>query len=446
MYPLYEFLAAPKAAAISAAFLFLTSLVSPLFGQSVIDSQERSRNRHMLKVVRDEVKDHYFDKTFRGVDLDAKFNLADERLKVVRTNSEAFHTIAAFLATLGDSHTRFQPPARSAKIEHGWRMQLIGEKCYVVDVMRGSDAERQGLDEGDEIVGIEGIIPTSANFSQLKYIYYSLNPVAEFNLVIRTPAGAIRRLLVNGRRTDLPDVTDLTDYGNTVNRLIRESENWARQNAHRHADFRDDLFIWKMPQFDLPKEKVDDMMGKVSRHKGLIIDLRGNGGGAEETLLRLLGHLFDRDVKIGDLVRRNESKALVAKTVGDRSYKGRVLVLIDSDSASASEVLAYVIQQNRRGIVIGDRSGGKVMRSRFYPQQTGVGTVVFYGVNVTDADLVMSDGRRLENVGVTPDEIRLPTAQDLKTELDPVLSYAASQLGVELSPQAAGALFPFKWK
>src|SRR5690242_240995 len=96
---------------------------------------------------------------------------------------------------------------------------------------------------------------------------------------------------------------------------------------------------------------------------------------------------------------RKELKPMVANTRGDSGFKGRLIVLVDSDSASASEVLARVVQLEKRGTVIGDRTSGKVMRSRLYPHQIGLETVVFYGFSVTDADLVMSDGRGREGWG-----------------------------------------------
>jgi hypothetical protein len=57
----------------------------------------------------------------------------------------------------------------------------------------------------------------------------------------------------------------------------------------------------------------------------------------------------------------------------------------------------------------------------------------------------MTDGLSLEHVGVTPDEIRLPTAADLAAKRDPVLAYAASLVGVTISPEKAGELFPVAW-
>lgn len=69
-----------------------------------------------------------------------------------------------------------------------------------------------------------------------------------------------------------------------------------------------------------------------------------------------------------------------------------------------------------------------------------------FEVSVTNADLIMKDGKSLEHVGVVPDELLLPTAADLAAERDPVLARAVAVLGGALDPAAAGKLFPIEWK
>jgi carboxyl-terminal processing protease len=119
-----------------------------------------------------------------------------------------------------------------------------------------------------------------------------------------------------------------------------------------------------MPGFDISPERVDQIMARVRKFKTLILDLRGNGGGYQLTLERLVGYFFDHDVKIADLKGRKEMKSIVTKTLSDKVFKGQLIVLVDSASASASELFARIVQLERRGTVIGDNTAGAVMTPR----------------------------------------------------------------------------------
>jgi carboxyl-terminal processing protease len=240
-------------------------------------------------------------------------------------------------------------------------------------------------------------------------------------------------------------VFDLTSSFD-LNAYWRNLEDEARMNAHHFVEVGNEIMIWRLPSFDLTEDGVDEYVDKVKKAKTLILDLRRNGGGAVETLRRLVGNLFDHDITIANMKLRKDVQPMLAKTRGANSFKGRLIVLVDSNSASASEILARVVQLEKRGTVIGDRTSGKVMRSRIYPHQIGLDTVVYYAVSVTDADLIMADGQSLENVGVVPDELVLPTAEDLRAQKDSVLSRAVALAGGTLDPVEAGKLFPFKWK
>ena len=86
------------------------------------------------------------------------------------------------------------------------------------------------------------------------------------------------------------------------------------------------------------------------------------------------------------------------------------------------------------------------MESLYYPLSHGAYTETMYGVSVTQADLIMSDGKSLEHTGVAPDELLLPTAADLASGRDPVLAKAAAIVGLALNPVEAGKLFPVEWQ
>ena len=422
---------------------FLLLIGSPASAQS-FSSQDRERGMMMLKTVKDDIKKDYYDPSFRGVDLEARFKLAEDKIKLTKSNAEVFGIIAQALLDFNDSHTSFIPPQRSARIDYGWLMKTFGDDCYLTEVKPHSDAEAKGLKQGDLVQSIDGIRPNKANLWVFYYLYYQLAPRPIVKMMVQSPGEQPRPLEIKPRIETGKKIVDLTETID-LNRVWREEEE-AIANAHRFKEFGKELLIWKMPQFNLTKDEVNEMVDKAKNNRALILDMRGNSGGAEETLLRLIGNFSDHDVTVGDIKRRKETKPFIAKTRGEAGFKGQLVILVDSDSASASEVFARVMQLEKRGTVMGDNTSAKVMRSRFHVHQIGIETVVMYGTSVTDADVVMSDGKSLEQVGVTPDEILLPTAENLRARQDPVLSRAAALVGVKLDPVEAGKLFPFRWR
>lgn len=421
----------------------LLLIASPALSQS-FSNQDRERGLTMLKTVKEDIRKDYYDPGFRGIDIDARFKLAEDKMKLTKSNAEVFGIIAQALLEFNDSHTSFVPPQRSARIDYGWLMKTYGNDCYVTEVKPHSDADAKGLKPGDLVQSIDGIRPSRANLWVFYYLYYQLAPRPIVKMVVQSPGEQSRQLEIKPRIQTGKKTVDLTESID-LNRYWREEEDEDVANRHRYAEFGSELIVWKMPHFYLTKDGVDEMVDKTKKHKALILDLRGNGGGAIETLLRLIGNLSDHDVTVGDDKRRKETKPLIAKTRGAAGFKGQLVILVDSDSASSSEILARVMQLEKRGTVVGDQTAGKVMISRVHVHQMGVDTVVMYAASVTDADVIMSDGKSLEQVGVMPDETLLPTAENLRARQDPALSRAAAILGVKLDPVAAGKLFPFKW-
>jgi len=415
----------------------------PLQAQA-FDRIERERALTMLSVLKNELKKNYYDPTFRGMDVDARFKLAEEKIKQATSLGQAFGSIAQAMLDLDDSHTFFSPPARPLIVEYGWEMQAIGDQCYVVAVKPGSDAAKV-LKPGDLVLSIDGFKPTRKDLWKMEYYYKALSPQPGMRLVVQSPGQPPRQLDVAAKVRQEKRVLDLGSHMD-VNDMIKDFEDAYRLRRHRFQKFGG-LVVWKMPTFSFPPEQVDQIMNDHVKGNGLLIlDLRGNPGGYIATLERLASHFFDREVKIADLKGRKEKKPMLAKKRSGQPFDGKVIVLIDSKSASCSELFARLMQLEKRGIVLGDQSSGAVMQSLFHVQQMGVDRIIRYGASITDADLIMSDGKSLERTGVTPDELLKPTAEDLAAGRDPVLARAAERVGMKLDPVKAAALFPIEWK
>ncbi len=408
-------------------------------------SSSRGVGREMLKDIKRDMKEHYYDPTFRGKDLDAHFKAAEDLIAQAETTDQVYTIVAQSLMDFEDSHLYFIPPMWSAIAEYGWRMKMVGKAAYVVAVRPGSDAERKGLRPGDEILSVDGFVPERATLWKMSYYYYALAPKPGMVLGIRSPDGKTKQLQVTSKITKgklIQDVGGRDWYQRQI-----EYEKNAELYANRFLEFGEDLLVWKMPTFEIEPDKVNELIGRARKHKTLVIDLRGNGGGYLSTLLALLGNLFDRDLKLGDVKSRKETKPLVAKMRSSGAvYAGKLIVLVDSESGSAAEMFARVVQLEKRGTVLGDLTAGAVMGARYYEHKVGLKEFLLYGVSVTEQDLLMTDGKSLEHIGVTPDEVSLPSGADMAARRDPVLARAAALAGINLDAEKAGALFPEIWR
>jgi carboxyl-terminal processing protease len=404
---------------------------------------DRDRGKEMLKAIKEDVKKYYYDPGFHGMDLDARFKQAEDKIKQATSNGQIMSIIAQVLSELNDSHTYFLPPARRARADYGWLMQMIGDKCVVVAVKPGSDAAARGLKLGDVVYSIDGYGPTRDNLWKMKYSYYLLKPRPGMRVVVQDADGSLRQVDLTAK------VVDEKAREEELKKKEKEKkEKLEPLEGLRYREVGSDLIIYKLPEFDISDKQVDEMFQKIAQRKALILDLRGNPGGYESVLKRFTGYFFDHDIKIADLKGRKGEKPLIAKTRGaDKVFKGQLVVLVDSSSASAAELFARVVQLEKRGVVIGDRTAGAVMRGTIFSYTYDRGALdsyilSFYGASITVADGIMADGKSLEHSGVVPDELLLPTSADLAAKRDPILARAAEVVGVNLDPAKAGALFP----
>jgi carboxyl-terminal processing protease len=406
---------------------------------------DRERAQSMLQDVANDVRRHYYDPNLRGLDWNARVEEAKAKIANETALNMAFAHIAALLDTLNDTHTFFLPPPRPYHVEFGWHLQMIGDRCFIVRARPKSDAEAKGIRAGDELLALNGYHPNRGDLWKMEYAFGILRPQPGFHLRLKTPEGAERQVDVASIFRPTPHLTDLTDM-NTWQNMELGWEDEEHLLAPQFAEPSPGIAVVKFNEFLIDDNQIEKIVSHATKAGTLVIDLRGNPGGAVDTMKSLVGAMFDHEVKIGDRVTRNNTKALTAKAgVGYRHFDGKLVVLVDSKSASAAEIFARVIQLEKRGTVVGDRSAGAVMESMHYAHHVGVDVVTFYGASVTEANMIMTDGKTLEHAGVIPDVIALPQASDLASGSDPVLAKAVELLGGKLSAEDAGKLFPFRW-
>jgi len=414
--------------------------------QQQMSSLERGRAVDILQTIASDVRKHYYDPKFHGVDFDAQVAHAKQQIQKETSFNMAMSHIAAALDTLNDSHTFFLPPQHAFHHDYGFQYQMFGNQCFVTRVRPKSNAESKGIKPGDEIVTLNGYNVNRDDYWKIQYVFSILRPQPGLRLVLRDPSGAERQVDVDAKIRETKRLSDLTGEGGAgdIWDLIRQSETEEHLNRARYFEVGDQLMVLKVPEFFFSGSEVETMISKARKYPNLIIDLRSNPGGSVETLKYLVGGMFDKEVKIADRVGRKDTKPEVAKSL-HTPYSGKLVVLVDSKSGSAAELFARIMQLEKRGTVLGDRTSGSVMEAKRYEEKLGADTVIFYGASITEWDLIISDGKSLEHVGVTPDQALVPNAKSLAAGMDPVLAYAADSLGVKLSPEDAGKAFPYEW-
>jgi len=409
---------------------------------------ERGQVHDMLHTISADIKKHYYDPSMHGVNWDEVMKEADGKIAQATTMNRGLSIIAGALDKLDDSHVFFAPPPRPYKHDYGIQMKMIGDRCFITRVRPGSDGEAKGVKPGDEILELNGYPPTRDTLNKMVYVYWVLRPQPGLMLLLRSPDGKERKVGVAAKVRELKRLLDFRgeDGGGDIWDWILDEQNWERREATRFRFVGSDVMILKIPIFFLSESETDGAFDQARTKKAMIVDLRGNHGGDEDMLKRALGNVMEGEVKIGDRKSRKESKPLMTKPRGRNAFSGKLIVLVDSESASASELFARMVQIEKRGIVLGDRSAGAVMEAKHYGYDLGAGRVLFFGASITEADIIMTDGKSLEHTGVVPDEMVIPSAEDMAAGRDPVLAHAVELCGAKVTPEEAGKLFPpYEW-
>jgi predicted metalloprotease with PDZ domain len=243
-------------------FAALAALVCAITGsaQQKIERmtyEQRDAALQMLEFVRDTVKSRYYDPRFHGVDFNARYQAAKDKVKQADTLSEAYAITAWMLEPLEDSHTVFFPMLPEYKIENGWRMKFIGDRCYITAVEPGSDAAVQGLTPGDEVLEMEGFRIDRETVGKLFYSIEFLAPRSVIHLVVAEPNTAARELVV---KANVQKVSRVLGFGFDL-----RDQDAIRMQKGRMVEIGNALMIWKMPEFGFDEKEVDRFISSAKK-------------------------------------------------------------------------------------------------------------------------------------------------------------------------------------
>jgi carboxyl-terminal processing protease len=404
---------------------------------ATINKFELDRARGMLRLAQQRVIEEYYDPAKVGLNFQQRCDQAYQQLAGARSNGEALTIIAQVFLDLGDSHTNFLPPARQDRVNHHWTMLAVGREVYVKHIDPGSDAEKQGLRIGDKVLAVDGIPVDQGSLHLLEYLIYTLIPRAGLRVLVQSPGAEPRALAIPGEIKAGSLVRSLTREQDFY-KLIDESEAEETRQRSAFVELPDGVLVWRLHRFT--EKTVAAGLKRLGTAKTLVLDLRGNPGGAVDSLGDLLSALFRDDFVV--YTRQERAKTEPFRLRGRGIFTGPLFVLADRASASSSEITAYAVMHRGRGVLLGDHTAGAVATSRRHGLSLGsADKFVFFGVAVTINRIVMFDGAELEGRGVAPNYLLLPSPADLHAGRDPVLAKALSLAGKTISPEEAGRLF-----
>jgi carboxyl-terminal processing protease len=395
---------------------------------------------HTFQTVWTTVNESYFDPKFGGVDWAAvreKYRMqlpqaADEaRLRWLLQSmlEELHHT---HFAILPRESAVFDPADRVRIGTIGAELAFIGDRVVFTEMRPHSPGTAAGLKPGDAVSRLDGIdldplfvsLEKAGDRRQRAGLY--LTQFVESRL--SGPVGArvnLRVIRADGKTLDAAVVCGPTDgvwsepIGTFPSVPIRSE---ARRDPDGIASLRFNAFV--------PQVMKDIRTLLISLHPGdgLIVDLRGNGGGVTAMAAGISGRLCRREFSLGAMYLR---KGVENFEVYPQSavFDGPIAILVDGQSASTSEIFAAGLQAAHRARVFGERTAGAALPSAF--KRLPNDDLLQYAI----ADMTTPAGFRIEGEGITPDETVLRTCADLAAGRDPVAAAARAWLVRQRRPQ-----------
>jgi len=376
---------------------------------------ERGRMEDILALVSKDVQKNFYDPTLKGLDWTALTEQARQRIRSADHVGAMIGAISALLYQLHDSHTVFIPPGRTVHAIYGFKAKPFADEVFVYELEKSGPAAQAGLQLGDRIIGVDNMNAARPTFFDMMRYLSVLDPRMELDVEIAD--GASSRVLKIPTTLEPHPKMLFPDY----NEIMRAID--SERHFYSSKDYENGVVYLKLRTFLVPTAEMGAMTNKARNAKAIVLDLRGNGGGAVDAMTNLLGRFTREPFEMAKAVSRDKSETIHVKPVS-LLISSPVFVLIDSASASGSEMFARSMQLHKKAVVIGDKSSGRVNRARVFWEEIGAYDRVAFGTEIAVSRVLMENGEELENRGVTPDEFCVPTPADLRAEKDPCLERA----------------------
>ena len=284
----------------------------------------------------------------------------------------------------------------------GVELKTHPDNLEIVNVIPGGPASQGEVHAGDQITAVDNQRVADVGSERAADMLRGVEG-SVVSITLTRPSQATQTVVLKRRRVEIPSVdrVRIVDPENGV-AYIRLT-NFQKTTAR---DF--DEALWKLH-------------GQGMRT--LIVDVRSNPGG----LLSAAVDVSDRFVNSGIIVStrgRNPMEDFTHRAKMTNTWRVPLVVMVDENSASASEIFAAAISDHRRGTLVGKRSYGKGSVQGIFPLNTSDG-----GIRLTTAKFFSPSGNPISQVGVTPDVTvqytALANGQDVvKSEEDNALRIA----------------------
>jgi carboxyl-terminal processing protease len=379
------------------------------------------------------INERYYDAKLNGVDWGA----VGERyrpLALGAADDEAFwDTLDRMTGELRDAHTRVDSPRRVAlrnrdeSVTLGFSFIPTGGTLAISTVNPESDAWWAGVRPGMTLVNIGG--------EPAGVAYEKLRSETRLDSTERSRHLRALRRLVTGEPGSSASFTFERADGSRFDATLTRRRIAARPiETHRVLPSGYGYIRFNEWTISLTARAIDGLE-TLKGTPGLVIDLRGNPGGAMHAVNQMLERFFPSRTEVGRvLTRSGKPVALLMGALeviklnqvvpgSADAYMGPVVILVNSGSASGSELFAGAMQATGRAEVIGQPSCGCLLGFLGYARIPGGAELAY-----SEVGFVLGNGKRIEGEGVIPDLAVAVTLPDLQVNRDRTLEEAQALL------------------